>query len=456
MSRILVIQMAKLGDFIQSTPFLAALRSTWPGRTVTLAGLDAAVLEAARLSPLVEETLAVGPGRPEPEGEFEAVFNLNSAPAAARLSAKVRADRRFGPTTVGGAAEGETLLFSPVQEFLMGIMAEDRRLGRFNLADVWLALAPEAGPRPLFWPPPDQVRRGPGFRVGLHLGAKHHLRRWPVENFVRLAQALSQLTDEFILTGSAGERALGAKFEKLAKFEKPPVLNLMGATDLSELSRVLAGLDLLVTADTGVLHLAAALGTPTLALFFGPAYGPETGPYGPGHLIYQAEAPCGPCREGTCRRRQCLALPDHFVALFALHQAYLRATPPLTDKPSEARFVALAAQHQTHLQLPPGHRVWRTGTDAFGQSLRPLGRPVLTAEEALALALTWAGQGVLRPGFQARPVDLAELAGFYAPPPGRLVLALDHFRRLTARLGPAVRENLARGLDILGLEIANI
>ena len=431
MGRVLVIQMAKLGDFIQSTPFLAALRSTWPGRTVTLAGLDAAVLEAARLSPLVEETLAVGPGRPGPEGEFEAVFNLNSAPAAARLSAQVRTGRRYGPT-----AEGEALIFTPVQEFLMGLMAEDRRLGRFNLADVWLALIPEAGPRPLFWPPPSPPPRGPGFRVGLHLGAKNHLRRWPVENFVRLARSLSG--GEFILTGSAGERALGAKFEKLlgAGLEKPRphVLNLMGATDLSELSRVLAGLDLLVTADTGVLHLAAALGTPALALFFGPAYGPETGPYGPGHLIYQAEAPCGPCREGSCRRRQCLARPDPDLAA----RLARRLLAPFDQPPEE--------------QFPPGHRVWRTGTDAFGQRLEPLGRPPLTAEEALALALTWAGQSLLRPGFQAR--DLSEWAAAYAPPSGRLVLAPDRFRRLGSRLSPATRKGLARGLEIIGLEIA--
>jgi ADP-heptose:LPS heptosyltransferase len=424
--------MAKLGDFIQSTPFLAALRSTWPGRAVTLAGGEAAVLEAARLSPLVEETLALGPGRPEPEGEFEAVFNLNSASAAARLSGRVRAGRRFGPT-----AEGETLSFTPVQKFLMGLMAEDRRLGRFNLADVWLALAPEAGPRPLVWPLPALAPRGPGLRVGFHLGAKNHLRRWPVENFVRLAQTLGRLTGGFtpVLTGSAGERVLGAKFEKLG----PPAENLLGATDLSELSRVLAGLDLLVTADTGVLHLAAALGTPVLALFFGPAYGPETGPYGPGHLVYQAEAPCGPCREGLCRRRQCLAQPDPDLAA-RLAASLVSGRPLADDLPAEP--------------WPPGHRAWRTGMDAFGQSLKPLGRPPLTADEALALALTWAGQPLFRPGFHARPADLAELAALYAPPAGRPILAEDRLRRLAGRLDRAVREALARGRDVLGLEIA--
>ena len=454
MSRVLVIQMAKLGDFIQSTPFLAALRSARPGRSIALAAGEAAVLEAARLSPLVDETLALGPGRPEPEGEFEAVFNLNTARAAARLSGRVRAGQRFGPV-----AQGETLRFPPAQEFLMGLMAEDRRLGRFNLADVWLALVPEAGPRPLFWPPPARPLSGPGLRVGLHLGAKNHLRRWPVENFVRLARTLGRLAGDFtpVLTGSAGERALGARFEKLG----PKAENLLGATDLAELSRVLAGLDLLVAADTGVLHLAAALKTPTLALFFGPAYGPETGPYGPGHLVYQAEAPCGPCLEGLCRRRQCLALPDPDQAA-RLASTLLPAAPPLTDLTVKKADMTVEKTELTVKQTEPTvkktdltvTKIWRTGGDAFGQTLEPLGRPALTGDEALALALTWAGQTVFRPGFQARPEDLAARAALYAPPAGRMRLAEERFRRLAGRLAPPVRELLARGLEIIGLEIA--
>jgi hypothetical protein len=249
-----------------------------------------------------------------------------------------------------------------------------------------------------------------------------------VDYFARLARALSP--GEFVLTGSKGERALGAKFEKLG----PPALNLMGATDLSELGRVLSGLDLLVTADTGVLHLAAALGTPTLALFFGPAYGPETGPYGPGHLIYQAEAPCGPCREGACRLRQCLARPDPDMA------ARLAA--------------ALLKGREETPEPPPGHRVWRTGLDAFGQRLEPVGRPPLTAGEALALALTWAGQTVLRPNFEPPLSSLAELAAFHAPPARRLAPDPELMRRLKGRLGPALWARLARGLEALGLKIA--
>ncbi|MDR3039004.1 MAG: glycosyltransferase family 9 protein [Candidatus Adiutrix sp.] len=434
--RILVIQMARLGDFIQSTPLLAALRRAEPGAALVLAGGDAAVLEAARLSPLVDEVACVGQGQPEPGGVFKAVFGLNSALPAARLAGRVPAARRFGPE-----AEGEKLKFTPAQEFLLGLMAEDRRLARFNLADVWLSLKPGAGPEPLVWPADRPAPPAAGhFKIGFHLGARHHLRRWPVENFVLLARALGDLIGPFtpVLSGSAGERALGARFEKLLAGSAPAPLNLMGATNLKELGAVMAGLDLLVTADTGVMHLAAAVKTPVLALFFGPAYGPETGPYGPGHFIYQAEAPCGPCREGAgCRRRQCLALPE----------------------PEPAARLAAAALNGLAEPLGPhplsGHRVWRTEGDGFGQTLRPLGRPPLTADEALALALTGAGRAVLRPGYEAEPGALTALAAAYAAPAAPLAVPAARLNRLSGRAGPGFTDRLRQNLAVLGVKIAS-
>jgi hypothetical protein len=75
----------------------------------------------------------------------------------------------------------------------------------------------------------------------------------------------------------------------------------------------LSGCDRLLSGDTGTLHLAAYLGVPSLGIFFGPALVFETGPYGPGHLVLQAEPPCGPCREDApCEEETCRTLmpPD--------------------------------------------------------------------------------------------------------------------------------------------------
>ena len=493
--RILVIQMAKLGDFIQSTPLLANLRRNHPGSQIILAGEQPAVLEAARLSPLVDDTLARPDGAPAPVGDFEAVYTLNSHPRAMALASEVKAAARFGPTLENGRPR-----YTPAQNFLMDLMRLDRRLGRFNLVDVWASLAEPSKPSPLVWPNPGTGPEGagggkfsgespyfgstclsdarsellrqnkerpeeifpppapgerpklqsgrPAFKIGLQLGSKNHLRRWPVEDFVSLSAELAAAGINFVpvLLGSADERALGRKFKKLLGGRAAEPINLIGATDLQGLGAAVAGLDLLITADTGVMHLAAALRTPVLALFFGPAYGPETGPYGRGHIIYQALAPCAPCREGDgCRSRQCLNRPEPLrVARLAED---LLGTRPLADEDSAEPW-------------PEGHRVWRTEIDAFGQSLRPLRRPQLSRDEFLALALTEAGREIIRPGYQMRAEQVASLIAAYQVPAGLVFdpQRLDQAPPVGRGHGPASFEKTrARALELagaLGLEIA--
>lgn len=387
--RVLILQMAKLGDFIQSTPLLANVRRNFPGAEIVLACEQNAVLEAAALSPLVDEVIFLKENSPLPVGPFAALFTLNSHPRALELANKIAADRRCGPRLLGNETR-----FTAAQNFIMALMSGGQRdLGRFNLVDIWASLCPGPGPEALLWPQPRPMSFGAGLNVGFQLGAKNHLRRWPVEDFAALAQNLAEdgLVSP-ILLGADAEKSLGARFEKLFG---GPVLNLMGRTSLEELAAALAGLDLLITADTGAMHLAAAVGTPVLALFFGPAYGPETGPYGAGHLIYQVLAECAPCRENAaCRRRQCLTMPQPALA-------------------AQAARLRLGKRADLPPWLPEGHRVWRTGLDSFGQALEALGQPELTGREALALVITEAARPVIRPGEKSESARLmAALAGF--------------------------------------------
>ncbi len=74
---------------------------------------------------------------------------------------------------------------------------------------------------------------------------------------------------------------------------------------------LLGACDRLLSGDTGTLHLAAHLGVPCLAIFFGPAFVFETGPYGKGHIVLQAEPSCGPCKEdAVCEDETCRRLLD--------------------------------------------------------------------------------------------------------------------------------------------------
>lgn len=431
----LIIQMAKLGDFIQSTPLLANLRRLWPGRMISLAAENPSVIEAARLSPLVDEIFDLN-SKGLPGGlKFESVFVLNSHPRAAALADEVSCENHYGPRLVKGELQPTS-----AQNFLRAVMKQDRRLGRFNLADVWISLLPEAGPLPLQWPGAGPgARRGP-FRLAFQMGSRSHLRRWPVENFVRLAQTLwaARPDIEITLFGGPDERALGRKFETLAA-GGPPVANLIGRTDLKTLGETMSGQNLLITADTGVMHLAAAVGVQVLALFFGPAYGPETGPYGPGHLILQALAPCAPCLENACRRRSCLNLP-----------------PP--ELAAGLALKLIAAEPLELPDLPPDIRLWASRSDAFGQSLSPLGRPWLTEAEALALLLTEAGRKIIRPSYIPEAGNI-DLGGYRRQPqtrplnPGPLVNILQPACSADGRAETAAA--IAALAADLGLEIAS-
>ena len=83
-------------------------------------------------------------------------------------------------------------------------------------------------------------------------------------------------------------------------------MNLAGRTGVGELAGVLKRCRVLVTNDTGTQHVAAAVGTPVVVVSVGPVFFRETGPYGEGHLVFQARMPCAPCSfHVTCTKPVC-------------------------------------------------------------------------------------------------------------------------------------------------------
>ena len=113
--------------------------------------------------------------------------------------------------------------------------------------------------------------------------------------------------------GGGDDAPLGDKISAAAP-EK--VLNLCGKTSLPEMIELLRLGDLLVTNDTGPMHVAAALGKPVVALF-GPTEPARTGPYGQLENVLRIPLPCAPCMSDTCnfsKPQECLrALPPELV-----------------------------------------------------------------------------------------------------------------------------------------------
>jgi lipopolysaccharide heptosyltransferase II len=145
--------------------------------------------------------------------------------------------------------------------------------------------------------------------VALNLGASHPVNRWPVERFASLADRLTkEMGAVVLLVGGNDDRELADGV--LAQLTTP-VVDLVGRTSLTELGGVLQRCKLAVSADTGPLHLATAVGTPVIALF-GAADPERTGPVGEGHLVIQAnDLTCVPCRSRSCNHTpylECMSL----------------------------------------------------------------------------------------------------------------------------------------------------
>ena len=134
--------------------------------------------------------------------------------------------------------------------------------------------------------------------IALQPGARWDNKRWPVEHFTELVRTLAKNRPavRFAVLGGKDDQPLG---EIIAKAEPTRVLNLCGATSLPEMIEFLRGCDLLITNDTGPMHVAAALGKPLLALF-GPTAPERTGPYGQIHNVLRIALPCAPCLKSDC------------------------------------------------------------------------------------------------------------------------------------------------------------
>jgi heptosyltransferase-2 len=135
--------------------------------------------------------------------------------------------------------------------------------------------------------------------VGLFPGSNAPARRWPAERFGAVARALSGNGLRVVVMGAPAERAITRRVCEAA----PAAVDAGGATDLPGLAALLSVCQLVVTNDTGPMHLAGAVGTPTVTLW-GPSDPAEVCPVGARDVRVTGDPlPCKPCFKNECPRR---------------------------------------------------------------------------------------------------------------------------------------------------------
>jgi lipopolysaccharide heptosyltransferase II len=134
--------------------------------------------------------------------------------------------------------------------------------------------------------------------IALQPGARWENKRWPAGYYAELVRSLAgQFAGaSFAILGAAEDRPLG---EIIARAQPQRCLNLCGQTSLLEMVEWLRLCDLMITNDTGPMHVAAALGKPLVAIF-GPTEPRRTGPYGHLEHVLRLDLPCSPCLKSHC------------------------------------------------------------------------------------------------------------------------------------------------------------
>jgi lipopolysaccharide heptosyltransferase I len=255
--------------WLQTVESIRAMRQTNFDLALDLQGLGRSGLFAW----LANAQLTVGLDNPK-EGRREgarAFYDVRPAPALPQTHA---VDRYLSVLSVLGVPAHQDFDWLPERP---AIAAEVRRKWRTE-GSAWTVLLP---------------------------GARWGNKRWPASHFRRLRELLSaEPGGRFVILGAPNEQAIG---EAIAENDPERCLNLIGKTSLWEMIEWIRLSRLVVTNDTGPMHVAAALRKPVVATF-GPTDPRLTGPYGQlEHVAQRRDLPCVPCMKDTCRYRDPLA-----------------------------------------------------------------------------------------------------------------------------------------------------
>jgi heptosyltransferase-2 len=305
--RVLVRAPNWVGDAIMSLPVLAGLKQLFP-----LAGIT--VLAVPRVAPVfvsqpgVVEIIRYPSGRGkwqvlwEMRGRFDVSLALpNSMESAlglwlvgvpSRVGYNTDARGLFLKEAVSGRShlEGLHTVF-----YLLGLLKALGGVASFT--PPTLSLEPEevAGAAQ-FLEEIDLPGEGPW--VGLSPGAAYGpAKRWPPERFAALGRALQQeFGARLVLLGGTEERPVA---DLVKDYLQKPVVDLVGRTTLRQALGILSQLRLLVTNDSGLMHAAAALSVPLVALF-GSTDPVATGPFSARATVIRHPCSCSPCFQRTC------------------------------------------------------------------------------------------------------------------------------------------------------------
>jgi len=269
---------------------------------------------------------------------FDMVINLTHSKVSATLVSLLNAPDVRG---LALSSDGYRVIRHPWLNYFFNATL-NREINRFNLVDIYSRSGDvyDNGGRLLIQVPDDcrafaadffgraGVNEG-DWVVGFQPGASRADRLWPAERFAALGDLLQERYGaKVVLFGAPVERPLGREIRSRMRSE---VIDAIGRTNLGQLAALTERCSVLVTNDTGTMHIAAAVGARILGIFLATARCVETGPYGEGHLIIEPDIPCRPCTHNVdCTDPVCLdyVTTEHVLSGIEALRSSDRHTPP--------------------------------------------------------------------------------------------------------------------------------
>lgn len=333
---VLVLRFSAVGDLVLTAPALEALKTAWP-KTRVLFAVKARLAHLVQHNPNVDEVLAVEAG----DSAFSLARRAKGVGAVLDLHDKIRS--KLVRLALPGArvavwTQRDFRDVLPVKLALRPYRAQQRIADRYHAAVEELVGRQLPHGKLRYWLGPDDRRladealaaAGVDERrplLGLSPGANWQTKQWPAERYGELARRALEQGWQVAVAGSADEAPLGKTIQSIA----PGTVDVSGQLDLRGLGGFISRCAAFVANDSGPMHLARALGVPTLALFG------STDPAmfsWEGHArLFKEALPCAPC--SFHGRRRCPK--GHFRCMLDLDaDAAWNALAPLMDRKPRA------------------------------------------------------------------------------------------------------------------------
>ncbi|MCA1957962.1 MAG: glycosyltransferase family 9 protein [Nitrospira sp.] len=353
--QVLIVNVTRMGDLVQMGTLLGRLAEEWPGCAVDLI-IDRRFAPVAALLPGLREVVAYDFHelidesrtavkdlvslyremaewvRPLAERRYDRIINLTFNRASALMVGTIGSSDIRGART---AWDGGTVIGNPWMAYFAD-MHHFRRINRFNLVDIYALGGSGPGAFTPLKLTIEREERERAYRalsadghermewIAVQAGASDVMKAWRPQLFGRTLALLSkQWSGGIMFLGAEPEKETVAQVvrEYQAAGGTNPIKNLTGQTTIPQVTALLAASRLLLTNDTGPMHLAVAVGTPVVDLSVGHVDFRETGPHGPGHWVLQPELDCAPCGfDQVCAHHACKdRLQVDQVAALLLH-----------------------------------------------------------------------------------------------------------------------------------------